>query len=220
MRPGFAAAVAVMVSLTAAGCTTNDEPTNRTTPASDALSAGAPSSMTLDEAYQRVPMDGVDDLRISWDVPQGQDVDEVLAARRTLAYDYWLSQATDWTPIIPIARFLYTEEYYQQVWAGLETSKSDDPYVGALWVKFMDVEPLGPNQARVTFCADIGWWLQRSWDKTKPRKDRANLESFVMENVQTGDGERRWLADGHLDPDADREAKFGAECTKWAQHQP
>jgi hypothetical protein len=41
-----------------------------------------------------------------------------------------------------------------------------------------------------------------------------------MERVQTGDGELRWLADRHVDPDVDREAKYGAECTKWAQHQP
>ncbi|MEU8655652.1 hypothetical protein [Actinoplanes philippinensis] len=176
--------------------------------------------MTFDEAYRGVPMDGVSDLRISWDVPQGADVSEVVAARRTLAYDYWLSQSADWAPMIPIARFLYTEGYYQQVWAGLETSKSDDPYGGPIWVRLMGAEKLGPDTVRVTFCTDIGWWLQSSWDKSKPRKDRANLESFVMVNAETGDGERRWLADRHLDPDADRKAVYGTECTKWAQHQP
>lgn len=178
--------------------------------------------MTFEEAYQKVPMDGVGDLKISWDVPPAVDVNEVAAARRIIAYDYWRNQATDWTTIIPIGRFLYTEWWYQQVLAKAETGPiSGDPFVGPIWVKFMGVEKLGPDKARVTFCTDIGWWHQTSWDRTKPRKERATLESLIMEDIQTGDGERRWLANQHFNPDGDeRKAKYGAECTKWAQHKP
>lgn len=214
------AAVVVMVGLTAAGCTGADDPKNEGTSVTDPPSPSASSSMTFEEAYQLVPLDGAGNLKIVWELPQGAHAEEVLGARRALAHDYWSSRATDWTPVMSTARFLFTEQYYQSVLAGLGTSGVEDPYVGPIWVKLMGVEKLGPDRARVTFCTDIGWWLQTSWDRTEPRKDRANLESFVMENVTTGDGERRWLADRHLDPDADREAKYGAQCAEWAQHQP
>ncbi|BCY08921.1 hypothetical protein [Actinoplanes sp. L3-i22] len=36
-----------------------------------------------------------------------------------------------------------------------------------------------------------------------------------MKNVESGDGEHHWLADQLIDNDADREPKYGAECTKW-----
>jgi hypothetical protein len=176
--------------------------------------------MTFDEAYQQVPVDGVGDLKIYWDVPSEADVDETLAARRALTHVYWGSQATDWTPIMATARFLFTEEYYQRVLAGLGTSGAGDPMIGPIWVKLMGVEKLGTDQARVKFCTDIGWWREASDSTPQVRKDRANLESFVMRSVPTGDGEQHWLADQHWNPDADRRAKYGAECAKWAQHQP
>ncbi|GAA0431673.1 hypothetical protein GCM10009531_21550 [Actinoplanes capillaceus] len=176
--------------------------------------------MTFGEAYQQVPVDGVGHLKIHWDVPSETDVDEVLAARRALTHVYWGSQATDWTPIMATARFLFTDEYYQRVLAGLGASGAGDPMIGPIWVKLMGVERLGPDQARVTFCTDIGWWREASDSTLQVRKDRANLESFVMRNVPTGDGEQHWLADQHWNPDADRRAKYGAVCTRWAQHQP
>lgn len=176
--------------------------------------------MTFDEAYRQVPIDGLGDLKIIWDSARGPDSEEVLGARRALAHGYWGSQATDWTPVMSTAPFLFTERYYQQVFAGVGTSGAGDPYVGPIWVRLMEAETLAPGLARVTFCTDISWWLQSSWDGTKPRKDRANLESFIMEKVQADDGELRWLADRHLNPDIDREGKYGAECTEWAQHRP
>jgi hypothetical protein len=208
----------VLASMVTAGCTDTDKPGTGGTPAPGAPTAAAASSMTFDEAYQRVPLDGVGELKISWDVPQGAD--EVLAARRSLAHVYWRSQATDWTPVLPVARFLFTEQYYQQVLEGLGPSGAGDPTVGPIWVKLMGVEKLGPDQARVTFCTDIGWWHPAGVSSPQVRKGRANLESFVMKNVQTGDGERRWLADQRFNPDGDREAEYGAQCTTFAQHQP
>ncbi|SFF42062.1 hypothetical protein SAMN05421541_11085 [Actinoplanes philippinensis] len=208
-----------MITLMAAGCTDSEKPNNGGTPVASRPSAAA-SSMTFDEAYQQVPIDGVGDLKINWDLPQEADVDEVLAARRGLTHAYWRSEATDWTPIMTLAPFLFTERYYQQVLAGLGSSGAGDPLIGPIWVKLMGVEKLGPDQARVTFCTDIGWWHEASNTNPQIRKDRANLESLVVENVQTGDGERRWLADQRWNPDADRKAKYGADCTKWAQHQP
>lgn len=213
------AIAAVMTGLLVAGCTDTGKPTDEGGPSTSAPSVAA-SSMTFDEAYQQVPIDGVGDLKINWDVPREVDVDEVLAARRALTHIYWESQATDWTPIMTLAPFLFTERYFQQVLAGLGSSGAGDPLIGPIWVRLMGVEKLGPDQARVTFCTDIGWWHEASNSKPQVRKDRARLESFVMENVQTGDGERRWLADQRWNPDADRRAQYGAACTKWAQHRP
>ncbi len=216
MRLRVAAIVAVLTGLVVAGCT--DDGGDPPGSASPGLSA--PPSMTFEEAYQRVPLDGTSGLKIFWELPEGADTDEVLGARRALAHVYWGSNAVDWTPVMATSRFLFTERYYQQVLAGLGGSGAGDPYIGPIWVRFMGVEKLGPDQARVTFCTDIGWWFQSSWDKTDPRKDRANLESVVMENVTTGDGERRWLADQRWNPDADRAPEYGAQCSDWARHTP
>lgn len=216
MRRRTVAITAVMVGFMAAGCT-NPEKHPNVDPSNP-----SPSSMTFEEAYQKVPIDGVGDLKIHWDVPPAADTGEVLAARRSLAYNYWLPQATDWNPIIPLGRYLFTEWWYQKVLAGFETNAgSDDPSIGPIWVKFMGVDKLAPDQTRVTFCTDIGWWHETSENNPQVRKNRANLESLIMHNVPTGDGERHWLTNQHFNPaDDEREAKYGAECTKWARHEP
>ncbi|MFI7598895.1 hypothetical protein [Actinoplanes sp. NPDC049681] len=174
--------------------------------------------MTFDEAYRRVPMDGTKDVPITWDLAGAPVADEVLAARRSLAFMYWEGQATDWTPIIPIGRFLYTDEFYEKVLAPFANSSSvDNPLVGPIWVKFMGVEKNGPDQATVTFCTDHGYW-RHAKDNPQVRKDRANLESYVMKNVETGDGEHHWRADRRIDNDGSREAQYGEQCEQWAQH--
>ncbi|GLW32524.1 hypothetical protein [Actinoplanes regularis] len=214
-----AAVVAVTVGLAATGCTGDNAPGAETTPSSASSSAAGPS-MTFEEAYRKVPMDGTKDLPITWDLAGAPDTGEVLAARRSLAYNYWLDQATDWTPIIPIGRFVYTEEFNEKFLAPYATTTSDDPLVGPIWVKVMGVEQTGPDQARVTFCTDLGYWHHAQTKDAEVRAKRGTVQSYVMENVESGDGERHWLADRMLDPDVDRQAKYGTACTKWAQHQP
>jgi hypothetical protein len=176
--------------------------------------------MTLEEAYRRLPMEGTKDLPLTWGPSEVPETEEVLAARRSLVFLYWERSSTDWTPIIPIGRFLHTEEYYREVLEPFaDVTDSENPSRGPLWVKTMGVEKIDPDQVRVTFCTDRGHWRGID-DKPEVRKDRANLESYVMKHVQVTDGERRWLADRHFDNDVDREPQYGAECTKWAQHQP
>jgi hypothetical protein len=165
-------------------------------------------------------MDGTVDLPIRWELSEASDTEEVLAARRGLAYNYWLDQATDWSPIIPIGRFLYTEAYFEKVFAPFATTTLDNPYVGPIWVKVMGVERTGRDQATVTLCTDLGYWHRVDEKNFKVRAKRGTLQSYVMENVESGDGERHWLAGRVFDPDVDRQAKYGKECTKWAQHQP
>jgi hypothetical protein len=210
---------ALAVGLMSAGCTGDGPPTGATTPsATPGGSAG--SSMTFEEAYRKLPLDGTKDLPITWDLSGMPDTDAILAARRSLVFNYWEMGSTDWTTIIPIGRFTYTERYYQEFLAPFATSTSDNPSVGPIWVKVMGIEQMGQDQSRVTFCTDLGYWHEARQKNPGARKGRANLESYVMENVQTGDGERHWLADRLIDKDVDREAKYGTECTKWAQHQP
>ncbi|WP_412749649.1 hypothetical protein [Krasilnikovia sp. M28-CT-15] len=176
--------------------------------------------MTFEEAYRKLPMDGTKDLPITWDLSGAPDTDEVLAARRGLAFEYWLDQATDWTPIIPIGRFTVTEERYEKLLAPYaKISAAENPMIGPIWVKVMGVEKNGADQATVTFCTDHGYW-RHAKDSPQVRKDRANLESYQMKNVESGDGEHHWRVDGLIDNDGTREAKYGAQCTKWAQHQP
>jgi hypothetical protein len=216
-----ATVVVVMISLLVAGCTGPDEPSGVGTPSSSRVPSGeAQSSTTFEEAYRKLPMDGTGNLPITWETSQVPDTDEVLAARRSLVFQYWLDSSTDWPPVVPLGRFFYTERYYQEVLAPfINATDTDNPSVGPLWVKALGVEKSGPDQVTVTFCSDHGYWREVD-DSPGVRKDRATVESYVMEYVQTGDGERRWLADRHLDPDSAREAKYGAECTKWAQHKP
>jgi hypothetical protein len=215
-----AAVVAVTVALATAGCTGPDEPPKVDTTPSGAASGAAASSMTFEEAYRRVPMDGIRDMPITWDLSGVPDTDEVLAARRTLAFWYWHRSTTDWASTHPIEPFLFTDRLYQQALAQFaDTAVNDDPSRGPIWVKTMGVEKTGPEQARVTFCTDRGYWRDAGDEPGVP-EDRANLESYVLKYEQTGDGERRWLTDSLIDNAVDREAQYGAECTKWAQHRP
>ncbi|MEV4640400.1 hypothetical protein AB0J80_23955 [Actinoplanes sp. NPDC049548] len=208
--------VAVTAGLMTASCT-DDQPVAKSTPPASSSSAAGPS-MTFDEAYRRVPMNGTKDLRITWDLSGAPDTDEVLAARRSLAFMYWEGQATDWTPIIPVGRFVFTEGYYEKFLAPFANSSAvEDPLAGPIWVKFMGVEENGADQSTVTFCTDIGYWL-RAKDNTQVRKNRANLESYVVKSVESGEGERRWRGDRWINNDGSRKAKYGARCTQWAQH--
>ncbi|BCJ48337.1 hypothetical protein GCM10010168_77370 [Actinoplanes ianthinogenes] len=213
-----ATGVAVTLGLATAGCT-DDDPGGDTAPSAAAPASAAPS-MTFDEAYQKVPLGGTKVLPITWDLAGAPDTGEVLAARRTLAYSYGLDQSTDWATSIPLGRYFYTDAYFEKVLAPFVTGTNDNPSIGPLWVKVMGVDRAGPDQATVTFCNDIGYWHRADEKNAKIRKNRANLESYVMMNVESGDGEHHWLADRVFDPDGDRQAKYGAECTKWAQHQP
>ncbi|MDI6097236.1 hypothetical protein QLQ12_01255 [Actinoplanes sp. NEAU-A12] len=220
MKIRAAAIVAVTVALATAGCTDSDEPTNVGASASGVPSGAAPSSMTFEEAYRRLPMAGPENAPIIWDLSQTADTEEVLAARRSLAFWYWEGSSTDWTSIIPIGRLLFTDRFYQQSLAPFaDVTNNEEPSSGPIWVKTMGVEKTGPDQVRVTFCTDRGHWRDAD-DEPGVRKDRANLESYVLKHEQTGDGERRWLTDSLIDNAVDREAQYGAECTKWAQHQP
>jgi hypothetical protein len=176
--------------------------------------------MTFEEAYRKLPIDGTKDLPISWDLAGLPDTSEVLAARRSLAFIYWLKQSTDWRAAIPIGQYVYTKAYFRKVLAPSETATNDNPSIGPIWVKVMGVERTGPDQATVTFCTDRGYWHRADEKDSKVREARANLESYVIKNVESGDGERHWLADRFIDNDGDRKSKYGTECTKWARHQP
>lgn len=161
-------------------------------------------SLAFEEAQQKLPTDGTKDLPITWYLQGAPDTDEILAARQSLAYSYWLNQATDWTLIIPVGRFVYTEAYYEKLLAPYATtSAAENPLIGPIWVKVMGVEQTGTDQATVTFCTDLGYW-RHTEDKPQVRKDRANLESYVLANVDSGDGERHWLTDRRIDNDGDR----------------
>ncbi|WP_232344342.1 hypothetical protein [Actinoplanes awajinensis] len=213
-----AAIVAVIVGLGTAACTGDDPSGDRAAPSSS--SAAAPS-LTFDEAYRKLPMDGTEDVPITWDLAGVPDTDEVLAARRGLAFMYWERQATDWTQVIPIGRFVFTEAYYEKFLAPFAMSSVvEDPLIGPIWVKVMGVEPAGADQATVTFCTDLGYWHHVEEKNFTVRQDRANLESYVLKNVESGDGEHHWLTDRLIDNDGSRMAKYGPECTKWSQHRP
>ena len=219
MKRHAAVVIALSGVLVTVGCTGSEEPSGTDAPASSAPSGPAPSSMTFDEAYRQVPIDGTKDMPIIWDLSQVSDSDKVLAARRTLAYWYWHRSTTDWATTRPIGPFIFTDRLYQLALApSADKTFNDDPSSGPIWVRTMGIEETGPDQARVTFCTDRGHW--RDADYTGVTKDRANLESYVLKYEQTGDGERRWLTDSLIDNAVDREAQYGAECTKWAQHQP
>ncbi|GIE90748.1 hypothetical protein Are01nite_72280 [Actinoplanes regularis] len=215
-----AAVVAVTVGLATAGCTNDDPGGDATVPPSVASSSAVAPSMTFEEAYRKLPMDGTTDLPITWDLAGAPDTDEVLAARRSLAFIYWQMSSSDWSPITPIGRFLYTEEYFEKVFAPLANTTSDNPSIGPIWVKPIGVEGTGADQATVIFCTDLGYWHEVEQKNPKVRTKRGTVQSYVMKNVESGDGERHWLADRVFDPDVDRQAKYGAECTKWALHQP
>lgn len=190
-------------------------------PSPSSAPGAAASSMTFEEAARTLPMDGTADLPISWDSSEIPDTEQLLAARRSLVFGYWLRSSLDWSPIVPLGRFLHTEKHYRETLAPFaDVTDAENRSTGPLWVKVMGVEETGTDQVRVTFCTDIGWWHRSAENKQQVRKNRANLESYVLKNVRTGDGEPRWLADQRFNPDGDREAKYGAQCTKWAQHQP
>ncbi len=211
--------LAVTVGLATAACTDDDPDAGGTTPSTAAPSSAAAPAMTFDEAYRKLPMDGTKDVPITWDLAGAPDTDEVLAARRGLAFMYWERQSTDWTPVIPIGRYVFTEAYYEKFLAPFATASAiDDPLIGPIWVKVMGVEQTGTGQTTVTFCTDLGYWRHAEEKNFTVRKDRANLESYVLANVESGDGERHWLTDRLIDNDGDRKPTYGAACTKWAQH--
>ncbi len=214
----FAAAIiAVAVGLTTVSCTGDEPPADRAAPS---LSTPG-SSMTFDEAYRKLPMNGTETLPITWEPPEIPDVDEVLAARRSLVFNYWNSASVDWTSVIPIGRYLFTEGYYKDVLEPYAmVSAEPNPSVGPIWTKVVGVTKSSPDRAIVTFCTDMGYWHEAQQKNPQVRPDRAAVESYVMEKVQTGDGEQHWLADKHVVPDADGRAKYGAACTKWATHKP
>lgn len=216
LKPFGVVLAAVMVGLASASCTGEDPPAARTTPATPG-GATAPS-LTFEEAYRKIPMDGTRSLPITWELSGIPDVEAVLGARRALVFRYWELNAIDWTSVNPIGRFVYTERYYQEILAPFATSKSDNPSIGPMWVKVMGVENNSADQVTVTFCADLGYWHDAKQINPKVRKDRENLESYVMQNVQSDDGERHWRADRLHDRDRVRAPKYGAECTKWSQH--
>ncbi|WP_436532173.1 hypothetical protein [Actinoplanes sp. HUAS TT8] len=214
-----AAVVAAAMGLTMVSCSGDDPPPDKPAPSAPAGADG--SSMTFDEAYRKVPMNGTAKLPISWELAGVPDVDDVLAARRSLAYSYWLYQEADWTSAIPLGKYVFTDRYYTKVLAPFATTSADsDPSVGPIWAKVMNVEKTGVDRSVVTFCTDVGYWHRASEKNPGVRKERGEVESYEMENVQTGDGGMRWLADRRLDPDPDRKAEYGAACADWAQHKP
>jgi hypothetical protein len=215
-----AAAVAVTMGLATAGCTDDDPPRDGTTPSAATSNGAVGTSMTFEEAYRKLPMDGTTELPITWELSGVPDTGEVLAARRSLVFHYWDYSSTDWAAIVPIGRFLYTEAFFEKVLAPFATSTNDNPSIGPIWVKVMGVEKNGADKATVTFCTDRGYWHRAKEKNVKVPTDRANLESYVMENVESGDGERHWLTDQLIDNDGARKAKYDTECTKWAQHRP
>ncbi len=210
------ALVAVALGL-AAGCT--DEPESTPAPPAAASSPAGPA-LTFEEAHRKLPMDGTKELPITWDLAGAPDTEEVLAARRSLVFNYWEFGSADWTAIVPLGRYIYTERYYQEFLAPYATTTSNIPSIGPIWTRVMGVERNGPDRATVTFCTDLGYWHEANRTNPAVRPDRGTLESHVVERVQIGDGERRWLVDQLIDKDGDRAAQYGAECTKWAQHRP
>ncbi|GAA1643325.1 hypothetical protein [Actinoplanes couchii] len=207
-----AAIVAVVVGLTAAGCTDPAEP-----PAAPAPSGSAAPSMTYEEAYRALPLDGTEQVPITWDPAGVPETAEILAARRSLAQVYWMKSLTDWAPAIRVSRLLSTDKHYDGVMAPFADTTTDTPQTGPVWVRTMGVAKTGADETTVTFCVDTGNW-GRIKDDTQRAEIRATLESYVMHHVQTGDGERRWLTDGGINGDESREGTYGAECTEWAKH--
>jgi hypothetical protein len=214
-----AAVAAVAAGLTAVGCSGDDPPAGSTTSPATPSSAVAPS-MTFDEANRKLPMDGTKDLPITWEVSGAQDTDLVLAARRSLAFIYWERASADWAPIIPLGRYFYTEEHYQKFLAPYANAIETNPLAGRLWIKYMGAEKTGADETTVTFCGDFGFLRSAKQPSPPARPQQWNLESYRMKKVMTGDGESHWLADGLIDNDGNREAKYGAQCAAWAKHKP
>ncbi|MFI1993418.1 hypothetical protein [Actinoplanes sp. NPDC020271] len=89
-------------------------------------------------------------------------------------------------------------------------SAEPDPSTGPTLVRLMGVEKSGADRSVVMFCTDLGYWHEAQQKKPGVRADRAVVESFVTENVPTGDGEKHWLVDRHFDPDTDRRDRADA----------
>ncbi|GLY00648.1 hypothetical protein [Actinoplanes sp. NBRC 101535] len=204
--------LAVAVALTIAGCTDDSQPTT------EPVASPATPPLTFEEAYQQVPMDGTERLPITWELTGAPDTDEVLAARRSLAYEYWLSQATDWGPIVTLGNYFYGDSHYDRFLAPFASTTSDNPYVGPVWIRVMGVEQTGTDQATVVFCTDDGYLHESEDTDFTVRDKRASVQSYTMTNVASGDGERHWLAETRSNPDTGREAKYGKACTAWARH--
>ncbi|GAA4952827.1 hypothetical protein [Actinoplanes utahensis] len=214
MRVRAAAVAAVMVGLMTAGCTDTDGPSTVDT-SSLPTPGGTASSMTYEEAYRRLPIDGTKEVPITWDLTRAPETDKVLAARRALAFNYWMWGSTDYRPIIPVGRMLVTEITYEVILKGVADVTDHDPTTGPLRVKLMGVGDYGGSEVTVTFCTDRGRWRG---PMNKGGKNRAYLESYEMKRVESGDGQPRWLYLALTADTEDLKARYGAECTKWAQH--
>ncbi|WP_430790287.1 hypothetical protein [Actinoplanes sp. G11-F43] len=202
--------VASVVLLSTAACTTDPPP-------APAPSAAAPA-MTVDEAHRLLPMDGAGDLTITWD--PSPDTDEVQAARRSLALNYWMDAVTDWTSIIPVGRMLSADRHYREVLAPFaESTDAGKPASGPMWVKTMGAQKIRPYQVQVTFCTDLGH-LREDGKPYRDIKKRANLETYLMQYVTTADGNRGWRTASVATTDFSRAKTYGPECTRWARHQP
>ena len=214
VRVRAAAVAAVMVGSMTAGCTDTDGPSTVDT-ASSPTQGGTASSMTYEEAYQRLPIDGTKEVPITWDLTQAPETDKVLAARRALAFNYWRWGSIDYRPIIPVGRMLVTEITYETILKDVTDVTDNDPTTGPLRVKLMGVSDYGGSEVTVTFCTDRGRWRGAM---NKGGKDRAYLESYEMKRVGSSDGQSRWLFFVLTADTKDLKARYGAECTKWAQH--
>ncbi|HWS31939.1 MAG TPA: hypothetical protein VN408_04260 [Actinoplanes sp.] len=209
--------VAAAAVLTTAGCTGADSPAAP----SPAVSGSAAPSLTYEEAVGRIPMDGTEQLKVHWDTSGVPDTDIVLAARRALAFDYWKSSVSDWTQVVPAGRPLVTETYYRTImeqFAGSTDSGAD--HNGTVWLRTAGVDQIRPYQAKVVFCADIGHLRYSATESTAVRKKRAYLVEQDMQYVKTADGTSRWLFRGGGETEAATSATYGADCAKWAKHQP
>jgi hypothetical protein len=210
--------VALAAATVTAGCT--DDPGR---PAPTPAPTSSTPTLTYQEAYARIPLDGDPKAPVRWEVPPVADAEQASAteaARRGVAFDYWWSAQPDQGQGGYLARYLYTAQLYDKLFGKLSPGPNADPNVGPVWVKVMGTEPTAPDEVWVTFCADIGWWHDGSKPADQHRAERDSLLSLQMRKVRQDDGEPRWLIDRWLDEDTDRKPRYGRQCTAWATHTP
>ncbi|HWS31938.1 MAG TPA: hypothetical protein VN408_04255 [Actinoplanes sp.] len=204
------AVAAVVMCLAAAGCTGDLDP-----PLEQTLPSVSPS-LTAEQAFARLPLDGTDQVPITWDLSGRKSADLLLGAQRGLAFLYWQWGSTDWTPIMPVGKIVHWGPYYEGRLSEFENvTDFQEPATGPLWVKLM-----GYDGEDVTFCTDRGHWRDDE-DSPGARTNRAQLETFSMtQEKRDSSGYKAWVVLDYDPLDAEMRAKYQAACTKWAQHQP
>lgn len=225
VRRGLVVASLVVVAVVSA-CDARQPPD---VPSESPVPSPAPTwfgpAISYEEAYRRIPMEGTEDVRLIWEVPELSDPAEseaVLATRRFIAIDHFRGSVARPNEHAYLYQYVATRNYMQIYPAhGPDPRATNRPDVGTVWIWVMAVRRVAPDEIRVETCTDIGWLHEVPGPTEEPRLPRSPLEWYRVKLERGGDGVERWLVDG-VNPNADRD--LGPEaverCDSWATHTP